>query len=377
MAYQPFPPFADWRVTYDPGVVDRYALMLERARRAATPQQLDAALAEALRTAAVDTGALEGLYVTDRGFTRTVATQVAAWQSQAEARGPGVVRQIEAAIDGYEMVLDATTGTEPQVSQAWIRSLHATLTAGQDTYRVYVDAIACYQDQPLPRGVYKTMPNSPTNPATGEVHFYASPDDTPAEMARLTDQLTSPAFQQAHPVVQAAYAHFALVCVHPFADGNGRVARALASVYLYRNPGVPLVIFADQRNLYLDSLEAADAGRPDQFVNFIGERVIDTVAAVQQSIAAPSDDSATLQLAADRLLGLARARFDDCGRPDLAGITGVAAPAGAEAELVLYANGSEPFLAWQRELHPTLAQSLQQRLDTWVRNTDAKLVSPS
>lgn len=30
-------------------------------------------------------------------------------------------------------------------------------------------------------------------------------------------------FVKAHPVLQAAWAHFAFVAVHPFADGNGRV----------------------------------------------------------------------------------------------------------------------------------------------------------
>lgn len=37
-------------------------------------------------------------------------------------------------------------------------------------------------------------------------------------------------------------------------------ARAAISISLYRDPGVPLVIFADQRDLYLDALEAADLG---------------------------------------------------------------------------------------------------------------------
>lgn len=71
------------------------------------------------------------------------------------------------------------------------------------------------------------------------------------------------------------------MCVHPFADGNGRVARALASVYLYRAPGVPLVVFSDQKALYLDALEVADAGQPAQFVRFIGDCAIDTVEMVR------------------------------------------------------------------------------------------------
>ena len=68
----------------------------------------------------------------------------------------------------------------------------------------------------------------------------------------------TPAFEQAHPVLRTAYAHYALVVVHPFADLNGRAARALASTFLLQAQQIPLVIFADQRNEYLDALTAAD-----------------------------------------------------------------------------------------------------------------------
>jgi hypothetical protein len=100
-------------------------------------------------------------------------------------------------------------------------------------------------------------------------------------MSRLIDELRSELFSGAHPILQAAYAHYAFVAIHPFPDGNGRVSRALASVYLYRNPGVPLVIFADQSADYLNALEEADNGRPTSFVQFICERVADTVALVR------------------------------------------------------------------------------------------------
>lgn len=74
---------------------------------------------------------------------------------------------------------------------------------------------------------------------------------------------------------EPAYAHCAFVAVHPFADGNGRVARALASAYLYRRPGVPLVIFADQKDEYLDALEETDSGNAQRFVHFVADRLAD------------------------------------------------------------------------------------------------------
>jgi hypothetical protein len=77
VSYQPFPSFVDWTVDFDPGLVDRYAARLEAAKGAASAEALEVALTVALRSAAVDTGAIEGLYASDRGFTRAVATQAA------------------------------------------------------------------------------------------------------------------------------------------------------------------------------------------------------------------------------------------------------------------------------------------------------------
>ncbi len=54
--------------------------------------------------------------------------------------------------------------------------------------------------------------------------------------------------------------HVALTAIHPFTDGNGRVARAVASAVLQQAIGLPLLIYADQRERYIRSLEAADNG---------------------------------------------------------------------------------------------------------------------
>ena len=101
------------------------------------------------------------------------------------------------------------------------------------------------------------------------VHAYAPVDRVPDEMQRLVAQLRTPEFEQAHPVLQTAYMHYALVVVHPFADLNGRAARSLASTFLLQEQYIPLVVFADQRDWYLDVLSAADQGDYQAFVGFI------------------------------------------------------------------------------------------------------------
>lgn len=301
-AYEPFPAFDRWDVDFDATTVERFAALLDEARERSTPAARDAAVRIATRYAAVDTGAIEGLYETNRGFTRTIAEQTSTWQAALQARGEHVARSIQDALNGYDMVLDVVTHRQP-IAEAWIRRLHEVLCASQESHTV-VTAVG-EQEQPLPKGQYKALPNNPTNVDTGRIFHYSPVSDTSSEMHRLLDELDTAGFKAAHPVVQAAYAHYAFVRVHPFADGNGRVARALASLFLYRSPGVPLVIFADQKDLYLDALEAADEGRPGAFVAFIAERAVDTIELVRTSLGRTGTASEALRQIRSDLSGRA------------------------------------------------------------------------
>jgi hypothetical protein len=60
--------------------------------------------------------------------------------------------------------------------------------------------------------------------------------------------------------VQAAWLHHRFTQIHPFADGNGRVARAIASLVFIRADLFPLVVKRDDREEYIDALEQADRG---------------------------------------------------------------------------------------------------------------------
>jgi hypothetical protein len=103
-------------------------------------------------------------------------------------------------------------------------------------------------------------------------------------MARLVREMRSDAFLNAHPALQAAYAHYGLVVIHPFADGNGRVARALASAFTYRAISMPIVILSEHKNVYLDALERSDNGDYQAFVDFMVSRSLETVQLVDESV---------------------------------------------------------------------------------------------
>jgi Fic family protein len=280
--YKGFPDFSAWDglTRGDVNLWDRFAATLNERRKAATPEALKSAVEVAVRAAALDTGAIEGLYDVDRGFTMTVALQSLAWEHAIEERGAGVRELFEAQLEAYELVLDAVTRNLP-ISEAWIRALHEKLCAPQKTYRVLTDL--GWQEQELLKGQYKTQPNH-VRLTDGTFHAYAPVDRVPEEMHRLVEQIRAPEFEAAHPVLQASYCHYAFVVIHPFADGNGRVARALASIFFYRAQSIPLVIFANQRPAYLDALHAADLGDFRPVISFFRDRGIDTMQLAAESL---------------------------------------------------------------------------------------------
>jgi len=280
--YRGFPDFSEWGKLSpsDADLWSRFAASLEERRREASPDALKAAVEVAVRAAALDTGAIEGLYHVDRGFTMTVAMQSLAWEQAIEERGANVRELFEAQLAAYEIVLDAATQARP-ITEAWIRTLHEVLCAPQKTFRVLTDM--GWQEQELPKGQYKSRPNH-VRLTDGTLHAYAPVDQVSTEMHRLLEQIRTPEFEAAHPVLQASYCHYAFVVIHPFADGNGRVARALASAFFYRAQSIPLVIFENQRPAYLDSLRAADLGDFRPFISFFLDRGIDTMQLVSESL---------------------------------------------------------------------------------------------
>jgi Fic family protein len=295
-SYEPFPTFEEWasRTSVDTVRWDRYNEALTNdAQR--TPQVLERALEIAKRAAALDTGAIEGLYEVDRGFTYTVAVEASAWEAALTRKGDHVRPLFEAQLHAYNYVLDLATRAEP-ISEAAIRALHEEVCRAQPTYRV-MTAVGP-QEQALPAGQYKILPNH-VRTRTGSDHSYAPVDVTPAEMARLVVELRGELFLSAHPAMQAAYAHYGLVVVHPFADGNGRVARALASAFTYRAISMPIVILSEHKNLYFDALENADLKRYQVFVDFILARSLDTIKLVDESVR-----SALVPSAQDSLAGI-------------------------------------------------------------------------
>jgi len=81
--------------------------------------------------------------------------------------------------------------------------------------------------------------------------------------------------QEPNPGVRAVLGHFIFVYIHPYMDGNGRIARFLMNVMLASGGFSWTVIPVEKRNEYMAALEKASVNQEiDDFARFIAELVI-------------------------------------------------------------------------------------------------------
>lgn len=277
--YKPFPSYQAFAAStgdWDQAVYDRYLAILGVVRQRVDTTAVGAAVDQVLRAAAVDTGALEGLYDTDRGFTFTVAERTPGWEAAMDERHADLRSHWQDQMEAFEMALDIATSERP-ITESLIRQLHARVCRSQQIYRVLTPS--GWQDQSLPKGRYKDQPN---HPWVGEgPHAYAPVSNTAPEMHRFVTELNAAEFTTAHPIVQTAYGHYGLVAVHPFADGNGRVARSMASIWLLRATSLPLLVLVEHKQRYLEALKAADEGDAAPLTRFVLDRFVDAVEVVR------------------------------------------------------------------------------------------------
>lgn len=80
-----------------------------------------------------------------------------------------------------------------------------------------------------------------------------------------------------HPIVEAAKAHFELVSIHPFVDGNGRTARLLMNLILIKRGYFPAIILKNDRMKYYNVLEKGHNGQLNDFILFVGRSLERTI----------------------------------------------------------------------------------------------------
>lgn len=117
-------------------------------------------------------------------------------------------------------------------------------------------------------GRYRTIPVR----ISGSMVILPNPVKVPDLMTRFVKEITAPGNR--HPVELSAEAHYQLVTIHPFVDGNGRTARLLMNLILIQNGYPPALIRKRDRLHYIQSLEQAQlGGSKEDYYKIVAEAV--------------------------------------------------------------------------------------------------------
>lgn len=218
------------------------------------PVQSEASL-EVLTSDVVKSWAIEGEQLDADEVRSSIASRLG-----LDAGGlPRAGREVEGIV---EMMLDATQNHAAPLTADRLCGWHSALfpTGRSGLGRITVGAW-----RPAEAGPMQVV----SGPLGRErVHFEApAADRLDAEMQRFLDWFNAPS--ETDPVLKAGIAHLWFLTIHPFEDGNGRIARALGDLLLARADGTKARFYSlsaqieAERKQYYDELETAQRGGLD------------------------------------------------------------------------------------------------------------------
>ena len=167
------------------------------------------------------------------------------------------IQEMTASNVGLKMMSEEASLKDMPLTQNFIRTLHQTLL--REDYTVYRELPNGVQTSyVIHAGQYKTRPNSVIT-RYGDRFEYASPEETPALMTDLVNWYNSEEeIGKLTPIELAALFHYRYIRIHPFEDGNGRIARMMANYILSRH-GLPMIVIRSRKKQdYLEALHQAD-----------------------------------------------------------------------------------------------------------------------
>ncbi len=164
--------------------------------------------------------------------------------------------------------IDDAISDYPELNEVFIRNLHRILLK-----EPYEKEAETPDGQRVTRtvaiGDYKTTPNNVTT-STGETYYFTPPNQVKSAMGDLIDWYRAKEREGEHPIIIAATFHYRFVRIHPFDDGNGRMARLLMNMILIKHGYTVSLIRHDDRDGYLGQLEKADKTEDlTEFINYI------------------------------------------------------------------------------------------------------------
>lgn len=268
------------------------------------PAQYTRFIDQLKRKQAIDTGILERMYDLKKGVTETFIKEgfVDSYLQHGDTDiAPNLLMHyLKDNFEAIDFIFDFVKN-DRQLSISYIKELHALITQHQDTTEA-IDQFGNQTKMTMLKGAFKVHPNNPSR--DGTVFDYCPPAQVASEMDNLI-ALFATELQHCHVLVKAAFLHHAFVQIHPFQDGNGRLARLLASFVLIKEGLFPLTIDREDRTKYIDALELADQHNYQALVDvFANNQIISIERALNWKIVDTADGY-------ERTLAMLRKKLSD------------------------------------------------------------------
>lgn len=174
------------------------------------------------------------------------------------------------AIEGLEEILKS----ERPLTESVIKELHAVLMKGMQ-FSMAKGGQGQLIQKKIHVGKYKMLPNHVLT-MSGKIHHYTEPLHVKEEMEKLLEWLHSA--KNLEPIEKAAVFHYRFVAIHPFDDGNGRMARLLMNLILMKAGYPPCIIKRIHRKIYLEMLATVDQKKTfEPFIEFVAKELFETL----------------------------------------------------------------------------------------------------
>lgn len=230
-------------------------------------------ISELKREHAIETGIVERIYDLDRGITETFIKEgfVESYISHNDTNIPvsELLAHLSDHLNAVDFIFDVV-GEKNDLTTNFIKQLHKLVTQNQEHVEG-IDRFGKKTNVKLIKGDFKLLENNPTR-EDGTKVMYCPPEQVQSEMDNLICIYNKAEHEGVHPLICSAWFHHAFTTIHPFQDGNGRVARLLSSLILIKHNLFPFTVLRQEaKNLYIDALEEADSGKFQPLVQYFAE----------------------------------------------------------------------------------------------------------
>ena len=188
--------------------------------------------------------------------------------------------------EAIELLYDVISNQRP-VSEGLMKEINALLLSGVKSTPAIDEHGERIEKKARP-GEYKQVSNHVLK-TDGSIHHYVEPVHVASEMQWLCNWIAEQE-NELNAIIIAAIAHYNMVRIHPFDDGNGRGARILMNLILMKDGHPPAIVRNEQRRKYLEVLGQADNGDLNPFIEFIATSLAQTQSTIIEKFGATERD---------------------------------------------------------------------------------------